>query len=233
MNIKDHRRYFTDKIFRRGQMYIKDKRVSKPEHDDNGNYTFSVQGTCLYTVKVHISPEGELSGLSCTCPYDEGGYCKHIAAALMYLDKIYESSISNQSSANTGRLISLYCRSAHISSDADNRFDGKIRIVPELTESYGKLEYSLKIGCDKMYIVKDIRELYMAFRDGQYKKYGKNLEFRHSYDMIDEQSAAILELSFSIYSTSSYGYSCRREFTLEGMNLERFFEIYKDSGVIF
>ena len=65
MNIKDHRRYFTDKIFRRGQMYIKDKRVSKPEHDDNGNYTFSVQGTCLYTVKVHISPEGELSGLSC------------------------------------------------------------------------------------------------------------------------------------------------------------------------
>lgn len=84
-----------------------------------------------------------------------------------------------------------------------------------------------------MYVIKDIRELYMAFQLGQYKKYGKNLEFRHTYDIIDEQSAAILELSFSIYSTTAYGYDCRRVFAPDGMNLERFFEIYKDSSVLF
>lgn len=233
MNIKDFRGHFLSKILQRGQMYLKDKRVSKPEHDDNGNYTFTVEGTDDYTVHIHISPEGELSELSCDCPYDQGGYCKHIAAALLYIEKIYDKSISNQSSKNTSQLISIYCRNADISSDADNRFDKKIRIVPELTDGGGKIEYSLKIGYDKMYVIKDIRELYMAFRLGQNKKYGKGLEFRHTYDIIDEQSAAILELSFSIYATTAYGYDCRRVFALDGMNLERFFEIYKDSGVLF
>lgn len=233
MNIIDFRGHFISKTLQRGKIYLKEKRVKKPEHDDSGNYTFSVEGTCSYTVNVHISPEGELSGLSCDCPYDQGGYCKHIAAALLYLEKIYDKSISNQSSDNTSQLISIYCQNADIASDADTRFDKKVRIVPELTVHYGKLVYSLKIGYDKMYIIKDIRELYMAFRLGQNKRYGKGLEFRHTYDMIDEQSAAILELSFNIYSTTAYGYDCRRVFTLDGMNLERFFEIYKDSDVLF
>ncbi len=233
MNIKNFRGHFIQTILQRGQMYLKDKRVSKPECDDNGNYTFYVEGTSDYTVNVHISPEGELSGLSCDCPYDYAGYCKHIAAALLYLEKIYDKSISNQSSKSAGQLISSYCRNADLAADADNRFDKKIRIVPELTDRYGKLVYSLKIGYDKMYVVKDVRELYMAFRLGQNIKYGKNLEFRHTYDIIDEQSAAMLELSFNIYSTSAYGYDCRRVLAPDGMNLVRFFEINKDSGVLF
>lgn len=233
MNIKDFRRFFNGRILQRGQTYLKEKRVGKPEHDDKGNYTFTVMGTLDYIVHIHISPEGNMSGISCDCPYDQGGYCKHIAAALLYLEKIYDSSISNQSSNNTERLISLYCRNAEIASDADKTFEHKIRIVPELTDCYGKLNYSLKIGYDKMYVINDIRDVYSAFQYGQYKKYGKNLAFLHTYDMIDEQSAAILELSYNIYSTSAYGYNCRRVFTLEGINLGHFFDIYKNSSVIF
>lgn len=75
MNIKDFRGNFLSKILQRGQMYLKDKRVSKPEHDDNGNNTFTVEGTDDYTVSVYISPEGELSGLSCDCPYEGFALC--------------------------------------------------------------------------------------------------------------------------------------------------------------
>lgn len=233
MNIKDFRKYFMEKVYLRGKVYFKEKRIKKTENDGNGNFTFSVSGTDVYTVRIHITPEGELSDLSCTCPYDGYGPCKHIAAALTYIDKIYDKSISDKSSRSAGELINAYCRSADMSSGADTGADGKIHIVPELVESYGRLKYTLKIGSDKMYVVRDIRDLYSAFRNKQYKKYGKSLEFQHTYDVIDEQSAAILELSISIYLTERFGYGDCREFVLDGINLERFLEIYKDSSVSF
>lgn len=40
-------------------------------------------------VTASITPEGELSGLSCDCPYDRG-YCKHLAAAFIYLESIFD-----------------------------------------------------------------------------------------------------------------------------------------------
>lgn len=40
-------------------------------------------------VTASITPEGELSGLSCDCPYDRG-YCKNLAAALIYLESIFD-----------------------------------------------------------------------------------------------------------------------------------------------
>lgn len=233
MNIKNFRKYFMEKVYLRGQTYLKEKRIKKTENDGNGNYIFSVSGTDVYTVKIHITPDGELSELSCTCPYDGYGPCKHIAAALMYIDKIYDKSISDQSSRSAEVLISKYCRSADISSGSDTETGGKVHIVPELEESYGRLKYSLKIGTDKMYIVKDIRTLYQAFDNEEFKTYGKNLAFRHTYDMIDEQSAALLELTVSIFFSSSYGYFDKREYELKGIFLERFFEIYKDSGLTF
>ena len=41
-----------------------------------------VWGSELYRVQVTFSPTGSL-GATCTCPYDWGGWCKHIVAALL------------------------------------------------------------------------------------------------------------------------------------------------------
>lgn len=228
MNIKYFRRDFNYTILQRGQQYLRNKKLKKINYDEKGNYLFTVSGTEEYTVTASISPEGELSGLSCDCPYD-GGYCKHLACALLYLDSIYDKSISNRSSAYAGMLITKYSEKAALSAQSG----GKVRLVPELAVTYKGLGFTLKIGREKRYVVSNIEDLYQNFRIGVHKKYGKDLEFTHSPDMLDEQSAALLELAFGIYERSGHYYDSRRSFPLYGQDAVRFFEIVKVSGVIY
>ncbi len=50
-------------------------------------FTAWVQGSEYepYRVTVTFTPEGAVASAHCTCPYDWGGDCKHIVAALLYL----------------------------------------------------------------------------------------------------------------------------------------------------
>lgn len=140
MNIKHFESEFSYTILQRGHTYFKKKKLKEITCDDNGNYRFVVAGTYNYNVTASITPEGEISGLSCDCPYDRG-YCKHIAAALIYLDSIFDESISNRGSKYTGLLIQKYTQLAEISTQ-----ERGIRLVPELVSSYEGLKFSLKIG---------------------------------------------------------------------------------------
>lgn len=218
MNIKNFRGDFNYTILQRGQLYLRNKKLKKINHDVKGNYRFIVSGTEDYTVTASISPEGELSVLSCDCPYD-GGYCKHLACALLYLDGIYDKSISNRSSSYAGMLITKYSEKAALSAQSG----GKVRLVPELAVTYKGLGFTLKIGREKLYVVSNIEDLYQNFRIGVHKKYGKDLEFTHSPDMLDEQSAALLELAFGIYERSDHYYDSKRSFPLYGHDAVRFF----------
>ncbi|MGN1340434.1 MAG: SNF2 helicase associated domain-containing protein, partial [Oscillospiraceae bacterium] len=228
MNIKNFRGDFNYTILQRGQLYLRNKKLKKTTCDDRGNYRFIVSGTEDYIVTASISPEGELSGLSCDCPYD-GGYCKHLACALLYLDSIFDKSISDSSSAYAKMLITRYSEKAALSAQSGE----KVRLVPELAVTYKGLGFTLKIGREKLYVVSNIEDLYHNFRIGAHKKYGKDLEFTHSLDVLDEQSAALLELAFGLYERSDHYYDSKRSFPLTGLDAVRFFEIVKDSGVIF
>lgn len=228
MNIKNFRGDFNYKILERGRLYLQNYKLKKITCDGKGNYSFIVSGTEEYTVTASISPDGELSGLSCDCPYD-GGYCKHLACALLYLDSIFDKSISNRSSAYAGMLITKYSEKAALSAQAG----GKVRLVPELAVTYKGLAFNLKIGREKLYVVSNIEDLYHNFRIGAHKKYGKELEFTHSLDMLDEQSAALLELAFGLYERSDRYNDSKRSFPLAGLDAVRFFETVKNSGVTY
>lgn len=97
------------------QIYYRQKKLKEATCDGSGNYRFIVAGTKNYNVTVSITPEGELSGLSCDCPYDRG-YCKHLAAALIYLESIYDKTISNRSSNYARGLIRHYTERAVINA---------------------------------------------------------------------------------------------------------------------
>ena len=225
MNIKDFDDNFSITILRRGYDYYRNYRLKKVICDGKGNYRFVIAGTHLYNATVSIAPDGELSGLSCDCPYDVG-YCKHLAVALIYLKGIYESDISNRSSKQVGMLIQKYTEKAAISAQEHG-----VRLVPELIGTDEELKYSLKIGREKLYVVRDICEVYQAFRRGESKKYGKELEFIHSPEMLDERSSELLELTFNIYQRSGNRFDGRRKFLLLGQDAVRFFQIVKESGV--
>lgn len=66
------------KSLRRARGYI--NRVYNPVRRGQ-TLTAQVQGTQLYDVEVEVGPDG--IDARCSCPYDWGGYCKHVGALLL------------------------------------------------------------------------------------------------------------------------------------------------------
>ena len=73
--------YANDKSWQRGSAYYQDGYVSQICQRGQ-SITAQVRGSRSYRVTVNFDAEG-LSSAGCSCPYDWGGYCKHIVATLL------------------------------------------------------------------------------------------------------------------------------------------------------
>lgn len=73
---------FGQTIYGRGYEYFKSRSVYKVDAEAD-KIKAKVQGSENY--KVKIKAEGTQVFASCSCPYDYGDHCKHIAATLMHL----------------------------------------------------------------------------------------------------------------------------------------------------
>ena len=73
-------------ILKRGLSYFKKGCVEEVDALGHGDYEATVEGTDTYTVRLHLDGDN-VTELSCTCPYDKGPVCKHMAAVLFHLQK--------------------------------------------------------------------------------------------------------------------------------------------------
>src|SRR5262249_15250767 len=74
------------KSFARGKEYFCDGAVSDVIRRGN-RVTAEVEGSDLYEVTIELGDDGDepVADAECTCPYDWGGYCKHVVAVLLKL----------------------------------------------------------------------------------------------------------------------------------------------------
>lgn len=86
MNIPLHgfEQHIEDKVLKRGLDYFQGGQVAEPEEVAPGVYEAVVYGTEDYLVRLELKSE-EATAYTCTCPYDFGPVCKHIAAVLFSL----------------------------------------------------------------------------------------------------------------------------------------------------
>lgn len=230
MNIDNFRNFYSYKVMERGKSYYRNNRIINFYKADKNNYSASVKGSNneRYSVNLYIQSDGEILSLDCNCPYfDSRRYCKHSFAVLMTVEDIFEDEISLNSSNNIAGLIAEYTQKALTDIDSE-----KVHIEPEITNLYEDLYFKLKIGKDKTYVVNNIADLVNHFEYGYRKRYGKNLEFTHTYSALDPKSRKIMELAYSIYRESDGYYNSAKEFKLHGTNLERFLEIYGCNSLI-
>lgn len=73
-------------ILKRGLDYFKKGCVTDVNELGGGNYEITVEGTETYTVNLSIEGNA-VRRFECDCPYDMGPVCKHVVAALFYLQK--------------------------------------------------------------------------------------------------------------------------------------------------
>ena len=73
-------------ILKRGLQYFKKGNVHDPIEIGLGMYEFIVEGSENYTVQLTIKNQ-IVTEYVCDCPYDYGPVCKHVAAAIFYLQQ--------------------------------------------------------------------------------------------------------------------------------------------------
>jgi uncharacterized Zn finger protein len=76
-------------ILSRGRRYFTNGHVIDLDEVTDGNWSAIVEGTESYQVIITQKGNGDLS-TQCTCPYDWGPVCKHIAAVLHAIEKTLE-----------------------------------------------------------------------------------------------------------------------------------------------
>jgi hypothetical protein len=84
--VNEFEEYIEEKILRRGLSYFKNGNVNDVEEITPGVYEAVVNGSEDYLVNLTIE-KGKIIEYDCSCPYDMGPVCKHIAAVIFHLQE--------------------------------------------------------------------------------------------------------------------------------------------------
>lgn len=163
-----------------------------------------VIGKYKYDVEIKFNKNGHLDYGNCECTayYQHGGYCKHIVAALF---KIYEMNNKNQ-------FIDL--KEEYITQDVLDFFTYKesyskvlLNFEVDYEFIHGKHGFlndtylSLKVGDQRLYVVKNIKEFIEAIINEETLSFGKNFTFDPNTHYFKEEDKLIIDLLKEIYDT--------------------------------
>ncbi len=73
-------------ILKRGLSYVKNGAIADFTENSTGEYEATIEGTDEYTVYIKVKNQ-VITEHQCDCPYDMGPVCKHIVAAIFYLQQ--------------------------------------------------------------------------------------------------------------------------------------------------
>jgi hypothetical protein len=86
LTFSNFKQVIPDEILARGRDYMRNGQILDLSFDEETMlWEAQVEGTEVYDVRVEQAENNDLS-CSCTCPYDMGPYCKHIAALLYAIE---------------------------------------------------------------------------------------------------------------------------------------------------
>jgi uncharacterized Zn finger protein len=89
LSLNNFKKEIASHILQRGRDYYDEGCVVSLEEIGDGHWMAEVEGTELYIVEVEQSGDGEIYH-TCTCPYDWGPTCKHVAAVLYAIEDTFE-----------------------------------------------------------------------------------------------------------------------------------------------
>jgi uncharacterized Zn finger protein len=89
LSLENFKKEIASHILQRGRDYYDDGCVVSLEEIGDGHWLAKVEGTELYIVKIEQNAEGGIYH-TCTCPYDWGPTCKHVAAVLYAIEAAFQ-----------------------------------------------------------------------------------------------------------------------------------------------
>ncbi|MFZ4454477.1 SNF2 helicase associated domain-containing protein [Salibacterium aidingense] len=205
-------------IYSRGLSYWRENRVGDIKQNTAGSFTklkAVVTGSHPYTVHLLFHEDGELQEYACTCPAHEDGMkvCKHITAVLLATASPEESPSSSKKRGGRRAAINQQGNeqeeTASLKKLFVDYFAGRMQSVESIGEAL-ETEFTLtfhtdyfqpqeqyfsiqiKIGTDKLYIVKDIEALLSAMRQRSLLPFTKRFTFDPTYHYFEETDLNVL-----------------------------------------
>ena len=227
---------FSNADYARGMEYFRQGRVldMTAGEDENPVVKCLVRGSETYSVRFQQMEYGYMR-IGCSCPrFEEMGRCKHVAAAMI----AYVEEPPRPSAARSDRyaqaLLQRYLQKSREQQPALP--DIPARLVPQLHTVYrGYPAFTFRVGREKLYVVKNLRDFLSNVNQRRTESYGKNLTLDHSIEQFDDRSQAMIELlmneysqfrsmSGSLYSRYESGDEKNR-ITLTGDSFDRWFDL--------
>ncbi len=240
MNLSTFEKSFYSLILNRGKTYHNLKKVRSIENISENKYNIMVSGTKNYIVSIEIEDNEEITQLSCTCPY--GSHCKHEVAALYELRNIIskENDISTFIIKKNGfvinDLIDKYSRKNKKITDIEENLNS-IHLFPAISKKWDHISLDLKAGAKnkkRSYVISNIPEFSQMFKSGTKHRYGKDLEFIHSYNVLDEESEKLIQFIRVVSEQYTNKYSYNKKFlSLNDEQFPEFLKIYVNKEISF
>ena len=144
---------------------------------------------------------------------------------------VREQSLINKYNSNIDKLTGVLDFKSYNESSL-------INLVPEIRFFYDdnnklNLSMQLKIGRDKLYIIKSAPELLDNIRNNRMVKYGKNLEFYHNINNFTELSKKLIRLLKLTEGKTQYSkYENPRFLPLNDEMLDEILNMYKNNNIV-
>lgn len=229
-------------VYSHGLAYYMAQRVKDFVFDpETGVASATVKGSELYRVLVGLNKNSTIRQYQCTCPAYNlyPGACKHIVAVLKTLQlRMNPAKIKREAKERaTSELLSFFAAQRQDLPKEEINLSVELDIVRMSGKAAGRLQ--LKVGQQRLYVVKSIGEFLRRIRDGRSLEFGKQFHYdpsRHTFREEDRPLIAmlleILEQYEALEEMSSFYYQERifnqRDLWLKGSNMKRLLDALGD-----
>ncbi|MGH4052970.1 MAG: SNF2 helicase associated domain-containing protein [Clostridium sp.] len=185
---------------------VKDIDVEIKEHEDytQTEITANVESSnfTMYKVDVSFDNIDFFMNYSCDCSNKFGfGYyryrnmCKHVVATLLKFLYEKEEIIKAKKMIKTSNLIKLITNNTIVASRAKSYLNIEIKYEHEPNSDNRKSFVSLKVGEDKLYVVKNIKEFFNCYsKSFEPMEFGKKFTYNPYLHSFRQEDLSIIEL---------------------------------------
>ncbi len=193
-------------VYTRGRDYMVRGKVKKITYEPL-RLSAVVQGSQDYM--VHVQHNGrKIQSFTCDCPYYQnwGIMCKHVVAVLETAALETETVNNDEIEQNKRRFAKKeFLRGVAAVNIKSAQNFVKIQPVLEIDKTnYGYVTYlSLKIGMDRMYVIKDMGDFFAHMKEGKSIAFGKQFVFRPATFAFAPDTAGLMEYLQLLYTVRS------------------------------
>ncbi|QUH25014.1 DEAD/DEAH box helicase [Serpentinicella alkaliphila] len=189
--------------YTKGVQYYRQRKVTKLTFDPIKNkFKAQVNGTYNYKVEAEFDTEGSFLDGDCSCPAHDGyyGHCKHIVALLLDIKEKDQRGLFSE------KKVELYSNEIldYFKNINNDRIPVKLEITLEISKGGFRNEdfkcfLSLRIGIDRLYIVKNMRTFISAIYRKLPINFGVNFTFNPGEHKFKDSDQKLIDMIVEMY----------------------------------